>query len=132
MLAIFQAAHFLGVSCPTLGRWDHKQILPTFRTVGNHRRYSRQQLIAFITGNNESIMDSPQFGISYLYARVPTYKQKKDGNLKRQIDHLEKIHADRYGTNEPYKIIQDYGSGLNSKRRGFFSKFIKNIRIGIV
>ncbi len=57
-------------------------------------------------------------GIPYIYARVSAYHQKRDGNLARQVDHLTKYVKKRYGRHVKYKVIDEYGSGLNPHRRG--------------
>ncbi|MHA1313552.1 MAG: MerR family DNA-binding transcriptional regulator, partial [Candidatus Helarchaeota archaeon] len=44
---IGEAASFLGVCTKTLRRWESSgRFLPTFRTAGGHRRYSRDALLA--------------------------------------------------------------------------------------
>jgi putative resolvase len=118
MLSIQQAAQFLGVSPVTLRRWEQKGIIAPYRTQGNHRRYSRAQLRAIFLHEPFHPTTDHSFGQTYLYARVSTYKQKKAGNLDRQVQRLKQFHRIRYGDKEPYVVIQDYGSGLNSKRRG--------------
>ena len=34
-----EAGHILGVSSPTLRRYDQRGVLTTYRTLGNHRRF---------------------------------------------------------------------------------------------
>jgi excisionase family DNA binding protein len=48
MDTILQAATYLGVSCPTLRRWDRSRKLTPFRTSGNHRKYSKGQFKRFL------------------------------------------------------------------------------------
>lgn len=128
MLSITHAAQFLGVSRPTLRRWDTQGILPAWRTVGNHRRYSRDQLLAFLHGETVP-RASPSFGISYLYARVSTYRQKQEGNLDRQAQVLIDAHHRQFGDDAPYHVITDYGSGLNAQRKGLL-QLLKAARQG--
>ena len=118
MLSIQQAATFLGITPPTLRRWEQQGLICPHRTQGNHRRYTQTQLRACLLHQPYAQAAQPTFGQNYLYARVSTYKQKKNGNLARQVDRLETYHRMRYGETEPYVVIQDYGSGLNSNRRG--------------
>ena len=91
MLSISQAASFLGVSNPTLRRWDREGKLIAFRTSGNHRRYTLAQLRRFLQGT-PAPKDLPTLGKSYLYARVSSYKQKQAGNLDRQVNRLIEAH----------------------------------------
>lgn len=44
LLNINEAAFELGVSKETLRNWERKGILSPYRTVGNHRRYSLDDL----------------------------------------------------------------------------------------
>ena len=47
-LTISEAARFLGVSLSTVRRWSDAGVLPSYRTPGGQRRYSREQLEAFL------------------------------------------------------------------------------------
>jgi len=47
-LSISEAARVLGVSLSTVRRWSDAGVLPSYRTPGGQRRYSRQQLDAFL------------------------------------------------------------------------------------
>ncbi len=47
LLTIQEAAKLLGVSPTTLRRWEERKVLLPYRTAGNQRRYSREQLLAF-------------------------------------------------------------------------------------
>jgi excisionase family DNA binding protein len=133
MLTITEAAEFLGVSKPTIRRWDKAGKLPSLRTAGNHRRYPKQWLLALL--NKDPI---PQLEEVFadrknleerkpaIYARVSVYHQKRDGNLDRQIDRI-KEHAKLKG--EPLEhtaIISENGSGLNTDRRGL-DKLLKMV-----
>jgi excisionase family DNA binding protein len=44
-----QAANYLGVSLATVRRWSNNGHLKGYRTPGGQRRYSREQLDAFLT-----------------------------------------------------------------------------------
>lgn len=47
-LSIGLTALMLGVSSKTLRRWDKAgTFAPCFRTIGNHRRYSRSKVLEF-------------------------------------------------------------------------------------
>ena len=43
-----QAARYLGVSLATVRRWSNDGHLPGYRTPGGQRRFSRDQLEAFV------------------------------------------------------------------------------------
>ena len=80
-LSIGEAAASLGVAVSTLRRWEKEgKLIPHYRTVGNHRRYSWPQLQALI--NPE--FDRPKKTVCY--ARVSSYDQKSD--LQRQAVRL--------------------------------------------
>ena len=43
-----EAARYLGVSLATVRRWSNAGFLPGYRTPGGQRRFSREQLDAFV------------------------------------------------------------------------------------
>jgi len=47
-LTASQAARALGVSVSTIRRWSDSGALPGYRTPGGQRRFSREQLDAFV------------------------------------------------------------------------------------
>lgn len=47
-LTTSEASRFLGVSANTLRLWANDGILRTYRTAGNHRRFQRSDLLAFL------------------------------------------------------------------------------------
>ena len=47
-LTTSQAAHELGVSLSTIRRWTNLGYLPSYRTPGGQRRFSREQLEDFL------------------------------------------------------------------------------------
>ncbi len=96
------AAARLGVSTKTLERWLEAGKIKAFITPGGQRRYDLDSVIP--TGDSQRA--------TIVYARVSSRAQKSD--LLAQIDFLQS----RYPGAE---IIQDIGSGLNYKRKGFIS-----------
>ena len=101
LFSIGEMARRLGVSVPTLRRWDREgRLLPTSRTLGGHRRY----------GN----APRTEVARTVLYARVSCHDQKDD--LARQKERLS-AYADARGWVER-EVIQDLGSGLNFRKRG--------------
>jgi putative resolvase len=128
-ISIGKAARMMGVSTSTLRVWDRKkQFKANYRTVGGHRRYSINSLLAHI---GQIIHQEPlnTKRKSYktrvvTYARVSSNKQKSD--LYRQIDHLE-AYVEQQGW-EIVKQYSDIGSGLNDQRRGLI-KLIQELPI---
>lgn len=145
MYTISEVASILGISVVTLRRWDKKGILPCIRTLGGHRRYPKRFIELYLEGkninnkknenyntenmqffeentedkeNNKNINNKREIieseRIKIVYARVSSYKQKKEGNLDRQI---ERIITNAHLPKET-KIISEYGSGLNTDRKG--------------
>jgi len=49
-LSISEAAQVLGVSLSTVRRWSDAGVLPSYRTPGGQRRFSRDQLEDFLAG----------------------------------------------------------------------------------
>ena len=123
ILRIGEAAHLIGVSTKTIRRWDKASKISCFRTVGNHRRIKLIEIQRIITGKVlPNIEVQPA-----IYARVSSHEQKQKGDLKRQIDViLDHCQQNKYKT--PL-VFQDIGSGLNTKRKGFF-KLCKAIEKG--
>ena len=111
LLSVSKAARLIGVSISTLRRWeDEGKLYPTSRTLGNHRRYSAEmisEVFEFEQNQNESLKN-------ICYARVSSHDQKKD--LKRQVTCLRKYCKER---NIKSEIIEDLGSGLNFRKKGF-------------
>lgn len=87
----------LGVSANTLRNWDRSGKIKTMRTPGGVRLYDLGSLDSFSKSR-------------IVYARVSSRGQKDD--LSSQVRYL----SERFPEHE---IVQDYGSGLNFKRKGF-------------
>jgi excisionase family DNA binding protein len=96
------AATRLGVSTKTLERWLEQGKIKAFITPGGQRRYDLKSVVDSESRTRATI----------LYARVSSRAQKPD--LISQVDFLQS----RYPGCE---CIQDIGSGLNYKRKGFLA-----------
>lgn len=107
MLTIREAGEFLGVSVPTMRRWEKEGKITSYRTTGKHRRYDKNDLIRF------KCKDDDSFKIAIAYCRVSSSDQKQD--LERQIEIVSS-----YCTAKGYqfKVISDLGSGLNYNKKG--------------
>lgn len=95
-LSTREACEYLGVTPQTLRLWDRLGKIPTIRSPGGHRRYD---VSGFIQGRRKVI-----------YARVSSRNQQDD--LRGQVEHLRFRYPE-------HELIEDIGSGLNFKRKGF-------------
>ena len=111
-LSIGETAEMLGVSVPTIRRWQKSgKIQESHRTLGNHRRFSIDSIRALLGINFERKIVG--------YARVSSHDQKVD--LVTQAEFLM-----GYGCDE---VITDLGSGMNCRKRGLI-KLLKLIVSG--
>jgi putative resolvase len=104
MLRPKDAAQQFGVGLSTLKRWEREGRISAMRTHGNHRRYSRSEVLESAEAEAQA-----QPRKRYAYCRVSSHKQKDD--LERQKQSFQQTHPD-------HEIIADIGSGLNFKRKG--------------
>ena len=116
-LSIGVVASFIGVSTKTLRRWDKKGIFQSaFRTYGNHRRYCKRKVLEYIRKKTGMEPHTKPINRCAIYGRVSASRQKKSGELFRQLALL--MH---YCEQKGYKMIRSYsdvGSGLNDTRKG--------------
>ena len=117
LLTLKETEHLLNVSKSTLQRWDNSGKLIALRTEGGHRRYKQSDIERLIGENSNEATDKSDEVIVATYARCSTQDQKTHGEIDRQSSRLFE-----YCTKKKYKveyIINDIGSGLNDKRKGF-------------
>lgn len=116
-LSIGVVASFIGVSTKTLRRWDKKGIFRSaFRTLGNHRRYCKRMVLEYIRKRKGMESYIKPINRCAIYGRVSASRQKKSGELYRQLTILK-----RYCEQKGYMVIKSYsdvGSGLNDTRKG--------------
>lgn len=94
----------------TVISWDKKGILPAKRTSTGRRYYTEDQVNTYLQVPAQITKQK-----IILYARVSTKNQKDD--LSNQIEYL-KSFSKKQGI--PFTdVIEDFGSGLNYKRKGF-------------
>jgi excisionase family DNA binding protein len=103
-----EAAKMLNVTVRTLLNWDYKGKIKCIRTKGGHRRFLRSDVISKTTNYKEEQKEKRRGKICY--CRVSTRGQKDD--LERQVEYFREKFPN-------YRIIKDYGSGINFKRKGF-------------
>jgi len=93
------------VHISTLRKWEKEEKIEAIRAPRGKRLYSVESLDKLFhveTRKKEKVC----------YARVSSAKQKED--LERQVESLKTKYPE-------HRIIQDIGSGLNWKRKGFTS-----------
>lgn len=108
-LPAHQIQKIYAVSTQSLRRWDKAEKIRTIRTPGNFRLYHVGDIQKLFTGEQEISLRVSQKK-SIIYTRVSSNYQKED--LQRQIQDLQEAYPD-------HELIQDIGSGLNYKRKGF-------------
>lgn len=96
------AAKALGVHANTLRKWADEGKIPYEKTPFGQRRFDLGAILSAADGGCAKVC----------YCRVSSAKQRDD--LNRQIKQLSECFPD-------HEIIQDIGSGLNFKRKGFIS-----------
>lgn len=97
------------ISPQTLRRWADAGTLPCLWTPGGGKRLYDIKALRRILGDNPPLITaSERSGI--IYGRVSSAHQKED--LQRQVDELKEAYPD-------YEVVQDIGSGINFRRRGF-------------
>ena len=111
----------VGVSVFTLQRWDRNGTLTAHRTPTNRRYYTHDQYLQYRG------LISNEHGKTIAYARVSSPAQKKD--LLLQKDALRAFCEEH--TIKVDQWIEDIGSALNYKRKGF-NQIIEEIELGHV
>lgn len=101
MVKTKKACQILGVHPNTLRTWAKEGKINYVRQPSGNRMYDVDEFLK---------RGTPQQKDKYIYARVSSKNQKDD--LSNQIKFLR----ERYPA---HKLIEDYGSGLNFKRKGF-------------
>ena len=120
LVPISEASKLLGVSVPTLRRWEAEGRLIPEHTSGNHRRYDMLKLKPELFRATE---DSRK---TLAYARVSSHDQKDD--LERQKQVLELYCAQQGWT---FELISDLGSGMNYYKKGL-KRLLNDILAGNV
>jgi len=108
LLRVSEAAKILGVGNSTIRLWIRQGRIRAVR-IGKLWRIPQSEVERLTRGR-------PKGDRAVIYARVSSRKQKKEGNLERQIERLKK-----YCTAKGYRIvatISDVASGLKEDRIG--------------
>lgn len=113
--SIGKAAEILGMSRDTLRPHLNSGKVKGIKTPGGQWRIPESELLK-LTGQ-----DTEQENACVIYARVSSQKQKKAGNLDRQVERLQE-YAQTQGW--PIKaVIKEVGGGLNETRKGLTRVF---------
>jgi len=94
-----RAAKELGVTANTLRKWANEEKIKHIKTPTGQRLYD----IGSFTKKERA---------KICYCRVSSSKQRDD--LERQVEYMRQRFPD-------YEIVEDVGSGLNYKRKGFIT-----------
>lgn len=114
-VAIGQVAKILGVCIGTIRRWQREgKLIPSFVTVGGHRRYDINQVKAKF----EVVKDDR---LTIGYCRVSSADQISDLETQKQV--VSRVLAKRQNS----ILITDRGSGINFKKRGLLELLEKMI-----
>jgi excisionase family DNA binding protein len=131
MLAIGVASRLLGVCKTTLRRWDAQGKVSCVQTAGGHRRFSLEEISRLKGKKRKPVPKTPPKPLrksAAIYSRVSSHKQKKRGDLRRQVAVLKTYCANRSLT--VAKIYTDVGSGLSTTRRGLW-RLIEDAKKGL-
>jgi predicted site-specific integrase-resolvase len=121
LVGIGEASKILGVSIPTLRRWDKEGRLIPVKTEAGHRRYD---VSAIRPETIHKFADDTRKTVAY--ARVSSHDQKDD--LERQKQVLELFCSKQGWT---FDVVSDLGSGMNYNKKGL-QKLLNSILDGKV
>ncbi|RLG81557.1 MAG: IS607 family transposase [Thermoprotei archaeon] len=110
---VSEVARMLNVSSVAVRKWIRSGKLKAKR-IGKLWMISEDELKRFLG-------EKPREVRAIIYARISSYKQKRDGNLERQIERLRS-----YCSAKGYKVIDvitDVASGLKEDRNGLQKLF---------
>ena len=96
------------ISHNTIKAWENSNLIQSYRTVGNHRRYLEEDILKLLKLNQTNVISKVA-----IYGRTSTQKQKE--NLDRQLERLR-----QYCKDKGYKDVIEFSeiaSGLNDNRR---------------
>lgn len=111
--SLHEVSKIVGLSLNTLRNYDESGKLKFYRTPGNHRRLTRENLLTYLE-HRRILLRENNSRIDIIYARVASNAQKQNGDLERQELFLLKSSTDLVNP----KVVSEVGSGLNDKRKG--------------
>ncbi len=95
-MGITQAAKLLGVHPLTLRSWAEKGYVPHYRTPGGHRRFRRDELLAFIAEMNQG---TPEDTV----AAAAHHAVRQAISTLSDADSLQPVNRQKLATTEPQK-----------------------------
>lgn len=112
----------IGKSTKTLQKWDREGKLVAHRSPQSNRRYYTHDQYLEYRG-----LKAADRGLTLVYARVSSVAQRPD--LRNQIEALKTYCETHHFSVDEW--IQDVGSGLNYKRKGF-NRLMEMVELGQV
>lgn len=109
-----EVAKMIGVSTRTVQNYCINGLLSEI-FVNKRRLIPKDSLIAFLK-NKQLYVETKDNRKDIIYARVSTHKQKKRGDLERQIQNIARFAITQNPKN--LEIISEVGSGLDDTRKG--------------
>jgi predicted site-specific integrase-resolvase len=100
-----EARKLLGVTTPTLRKWDTEGKITAIRAPSGMRRYSLEDIYNILGRDTAAFKEREKV----IYCRVSSKKQSND--LERQVNILQSLYPD-------HTVVTDIGSGINWKRKG--------------
>lgn len=107
-----EVSKLLKVTVRTLSNWEYEGKVHPIRTKGGHRRFLLSEILSMVPEDEypEKYRRKQRNQRKVCYCRVSSRSQKED--LDRQVEYFRTHFPD-------HEVIQDIGSGLNFKRKGF-------------
>ena len=110
-----EVAKMIGVTTRTVQTYCRKGVLDEVMNNDHARLIPRESVVKYLDERGLYFDDS-SLRRDIVYARVSTGKQKKRGDLDRQVQDVVMYASSRNPVG--LTVIQDVGSGLNDKRKG--------------
>ena len=116
--SVSEASLITGICTQTLRILADEQKVTSYKTPGGQRKFDKEYLLQMCSPS--PVIKEHSEGNSsrqdFIYARVSSKKQLDD--LSRQVEYIK---SSRNGEFSSFTIVQDIGSGINFKRKGFNS-----------
>lgn len=106
-ISIGKVGSYYGVTTQTIRNWTKQGEFEAVRTIGEHRRYKKEETEAKL-----GIVEEEKYTVCY--SRVSANDQRED--LKRQSKELQNYCEEE--KIEKVEVIEEVGSGMNYKKRG--------------
>ena len=110
-----EVAKMIGVTTRTVQTYCRKGVLDEVMNNDHARLIPRESVVKYLDERGLYFDDS-SLRRDIVYARVSTGKQKKRGDLDRQVQDVVMYASSKNPVG--LTVIQDVGSGLNDKRKG--------------